>query len=161
MESTTIRLGQGYYWQDLEVGQRFTTFSRTITESDLVQFINVTGMLEAIFIDADFESGVITGRPVPAALTYTIIEGLILQSMIQGTGLASLEVHQVVKKPVRVNDSISATISIKSLRETSSGGKAVVVSEVDVMNQHGECVMTYTVTRLLAGRTEVVQVGAV
>ena len=30
------------------------------------------------------------GRPVPGALTYTFIEGFILQSMIQGTGLAML-----------------------------------------------------------------------
>ncbi len=78
-------LGQGFHWQDLSVGQRMKTFRRTVTETDLVNFISVTGMLEAIFIDADFsaEHGAITGRVVPAALTYSLIEGLLFQSMIQ------------------------------------------------------------------------------
>jgi 3-hydroxybutyryl-CoA dehydratase len=46
-------LGLGFYWQDIEVGQRFRTFRRTVTESDLVSFIGTTGMLEAIFLEAD------------------------------------------------------------------------------------------------------------
>ncbi|WP_164124510.1 MaoC family dehydratase, partial [Stenotrophomonas maltophilia] len=74
----------------------FKTFRRTITETDLVNFIGVTGMVEAIFIDADYEHGAIRGRPVPAALTYAIIEGFILQTMIQGTGLAMLELAQTI-----------------------------------------------------------------
>ena len=48
-------LGHGFYWQDLEVGQRFQTFRRTVTETDLVNFVSVTGMLEVIFIDATYE----------------------------------------------------------------------------------------------------------
>ena len=44
-------VGHGYTWNDLEVGLEFRTLNRTITESDLVGFINTTGMLEMIFID--------------------------------------------------------------------------------------------------------------
>ena len=95
-------LGHGFYWQDLSVGQRFRTFRRTVTESDLVGFINTTGMLEAIFIEAGYEHGAIKGRPVPAALTYSLIEGFLLQSMIQGTGLAMLELHKNILGPVVV-----------------------------------------------------------
>ena len=36
------RLGQGFYWQDISVGQQFETFRRTITETDLVNFISVS-----------------------------------------------------------------------------------------------------------------------
>lgn len=146
------RMGQGYVWQDLQVGQRLRTFRRTITETDLVNFINVTGMLEAIFIDASHEGGAMTGRPVPGALTYTLIEGFILQSMIQGTGLAMLELHQKILAPVRVGDSIEACVEVLAIRPTSRHGRAVVTSRIDVYNQHGAPVMTYTATRLLAGR---------
>jgi 3-hydroxybutyryl-CoA dehydratase len=152
MANATMRLGQGLYWQDLQVGQRFDTFRRTVTEADLVNFISASGMLEAIFIDARHEGGAMQGRPVPAALTYVLIEGFILQSMIQGTGLAMLELHQKILKPVVVNDTISAKIEVTGVRETSKGGRAVVTSRVDVFNQRGEMVMTYTATRLLAGR---------
>jgi 3-hydroxybutyryl-CoA dehydratase len=146
------RLGQGVYWQDLQVGQQFTTFRRTVTETDLVNFISCTGMLEAIFIEAGYDGAAISGRPVPAALTYTLIEGFILQSMIQGTGLAMLELTQKIHAPVRVGDTIGATVTVSGIRPTSKGGRAVVSSEIRVFNQHGVCVMDYTATRLLAGR---------
>jgi acyl dehydratase len=147
-------LGQGFYWQDLEIGQRFQTLRRTLTETDLVNFISVTGMLEAIFIDAHFQHGAIAGRPVPAALTYSIIEGLILQSMIQGTGLAMLEVTQKIHAPVRVNDTIRGVVEVTGVRPTSKGGRAVVTSAIDVFNQNEERVLSYTATRLLAGRPQ-------
>ncbi len=145
------RLGQGFYWQDLRVGQQFRTWQRTVTETDLVQFISVTGMLEAIFIDADQE-GAMSGRPVPAALTYTLIEGLLLQSMIQGTGLAMLELVQKILAPVRVGDRIGAVVEIRGIRPTSRLGRAIVDSRIDVYNQSGDKVMQYDARRMLAGR---------
>ena len=148
------RMGQGFYWQDLQVGQRWRTFCRTITEADLVNFINATGMLEAIFIEDGYEGGVIKGRPVPGALTYTFIEGFILQSMIQGTGLAMLELHQKVLAPVMVGDSIHAVVEVTAVRPTSKGNRAVVTSHIVVSNQRNEAVMEYTAVRLLAGRAE-------
>ena len=152
MDHAAPRLGQGFVWQDLQVGQRFRTFRRTVTESDLVQFINVTGMLEAIFIEEGYEGGAMRGRPVPGALTYTLIEGFILQTMIQGTGLAMLELHQKILAPVLVGDTIEAMVEVTGIRPTSKSGRAVVTSRIDVFNQRGVAVMTYTATRLLAGR---------
>ncbi|MBS0509439.1 MAG: MaoC family dehydratase [Proteobacteria bacterium] len=153
MDHAAPRLGQGFAWQDLQVGQRFRTFRRTLTESDLVQFINVTGMLEAIFIEEGYEGGAMRGRPVPGALTYTLIEGFILQTMIQGTGLAMLELHQKILAPVLVGDTIEAMVEVTGIRPTSKSGRAVVTSRIDVFKQDGTQVMTYTATRLLAGRT--------
>ena len=152
LDTRAPRMGQGFVWQDLQVGQRLRTFRRTVTETDLVNFINVTGMLEAIFIDADHEGGAMAGRPVPGALTYTLIEGFILQSMIQGTGLAMLELHQKILAPVVVGDTIEACVEIVDIRPTSKHGRAVVTSRIDVYKQGGVSVMTYTATRLLAGR---------
>jgi acyl dehydratase len=146
------RLGQGYVWQDLAVGQRLRTFARTVTEADLVNFIGVTGMLEAIFIEEGYAGAAMAGRPVPGALTYALIEGFILQTMIQGTGLAMLELHQKILAPVLVGDTIEAQIEVTGIKPTSKSGRAVVDSRIDVFNQRGVLVMTYTATRLLAGR---------
>lgn len=148
------QLGQGFHWQDLVIGQRFKTFRRTVTEADLVGFIGVTGMVEVMFIDAAPLHGGIAGRPVPAALTYTLIEGFILQTMIQGTGLAMLELTQKIHAPVRVGDTIHAVIEVTGVRPTSTGGRAIVDSMIQVFNQQGEEVMTYTAKRMLAGRAD-------
>ena len=119
----------------------------------LVMFTGVTGMLETIFIDQTFgaDKGAIEGRFVPAALTYSLIEGLLCQSMIQGTGLALLELKQRVLAPARVGDTVHGEIEVLSVRPTSSGDRGIVVSRIEVKNQHGETIMTYEATRLLAG----------
>lgn len=148
------QLGRGAVWQDLAVGQRFRTFRRTVTEADLIGFINVTGMLEAIFIDATYEGAAMQGRAVPGALTYTLIEGFILQTMIQGTGLAMLELHQKILAPVLVGDTIDAMVEVTAVRPTSKGGRAVVTSVIHVYNQRDTCVMRYEAVRLLAGRAQ-------
>ena len=41
-------VGLGFCWQDYEVGDRFQTIGRTVTEADLVNFINTTGMTEVV-----------------------------------------------------------------------------------------------------------------
>lgn len=152
VDNAIPQLGRGFVWQELVVGQRMRTFRRTVTETDLVNFISVTGMLEAIFIEDGYEGGAIQGRPVPAALTYSLIEGFILQTMIQGTGLAMLELEQKILAPVVVGDTIEAVIEVTGIRPTSKSGRAVVTSRIDVFNQKGIQVMTYMAKRLLAGR---------
>ena len=150
-------LGLGYTWEQLSPGQRFRTLNRTVTETDLVMFTGVTGMLEIIFTDKTFgaEGGAIQGQFVPAALTYSLIEGLLCQSMIQGTGLAMLELKQKIVAPVRVGDTVHAEIEVTSVRPTSKGNRGIVVSRIEVKNQRDDVVMTYEATRMLAGRDEI------
>lgn len=147
-------LGLGFTWEQLSPGQQFRTLNRTITETDLVTFVGVTGMLETIFIDRTFgERGAIEGQFVPAALTYCLIEGLLCQTMIQGTGLAMLELKKQVLAPVRVGDTIYGEIEVVSVRPTSKGDRAIVVSAIEIKNQHGDVVIKYEATRMLAGRS--------
>ena len=44
------------------------------------------------------------------------------------------------------------TAALRELGLIDDAGRAVVTSDVRVMNQHGDCVMEYTVKRLVAGR---------
>src|SRR5262249_7582581 len=154
-EACMQTLGLGFTWEQLPPGQRFRTLNRTIPETALVFFTAVTGMLETIFIDRTFaaEKGAIQGQFVPAVLTYSLIEGLLCQSMIQGTGLAMLELNKQVLAPVRVGDTVHGEIEITSVRPTSKGNHGIVVSRIDVKNQKDEVVMTYEATRMLAGRS--------
>jgi 3-hydroxybutyryl-CoA dehydratase len=144
-------LGRGFHWQEIEAGDCFRTFPRTVTESDLVNFISATGMLEAIFIDAHYEHGAMRGRPVPAALTSGLIEGLLFQTMVQGTGLALLEFSLKTHGPVVVNDTIYGVVKVDEVKPTSKNNRAVVTSLVEVFNQRDELVLTYIAKRLLAG----------
>lgn len=151
-ENEAKLIGQGLFWQDMSVGQKFRTYTRTITEADLVCFVTLTGMVDSGFLDAR-AAGPMGERPVPGALTYSIIEGFIVQSLIRGTGLAMLGCAQEAVAPVRVNDTIHAVIEISSIRPTSSKGRAIVDSLVSIFNHDETLVMRYTSKRMIAGRS--------
>jgi len=147
-------VGIGFYWDDLSEGYQFRTLNRTITEADLVQFIGVTGMVETIFTDLSFNDhhGAIQGRVVPAACTYTIIEGLLIQSTMQTTGLALLEVEKKILKPVFAGDTVHAEVEVLNIRPTSKGNRGIVTTMNNVVNQDGETVIAYKAVRMMAGR---------
>ncbi len=147
-------VGIGFYWDDLSVGDRFRTLNRTITEPDIVNFIGVTGMVETLFTDLSFaeEHGVLKGRVVPAACTYTMIEGLLCQATMQTTGLALLEIEKKVLKPVFAGDTVHAEVEVTAVRPTSKGNRGIVTTTNDILNQHGDTVITYRAVRMMAGR---------
>jgi acyl dehydratase len=149
-------VGIGFYWDDLTVGDEFRTLNRTITEPDIVNFIGVTGMVETMFTDLSFadHGGLIQGRVVPAACTYTMIEGLLCQATMQTTGLALLEVEKKVLTPVFAGDTVHAEVEVTAIRPTSKGNRGIVTTQNNVMNQKGEMVITYRAVRMMAGRPE-------
>ena len=146
-------LGQGYYWDELKVGDQFKTFGRTITEADIIAFINCTGFLEVLFTDAEFraQSSAIKGRPAPAALVYSIAEGLALMGMAQGTGLAFLNAEIDVKGPVLAGDTVHVQIEVTEVRAASKHGRGLVRTRNAIVNQNGETVILYTPLRLMKG----------
>jgi acyl dehydratase len=154
MEVQMKLVGEGFYWNDLEVGQRFRTFGRTITETDIVNFVSCVGMLESLFVDEEFRAkhSAIPGRPAPAALVFSIAEGLVLNATGQGTGLAFLGMDLNVEKPVLQGDTIHVEIEITEVRPASRGGRGLVRTRNRIVNQRGETVIVYTPLRLMEGR---------
>lgn len=148
-------LGEGFRWNDLAVGQQFRTFGRTITETDIVNFISCAGMLESLFVDAEYRArhSAIPGRPAPAALVYALAEGLVLNATGQGTGLAFLHMELNVEGPVLEGDTIHVEIEVTEVRAASKGGRGLVRTRNRIVNQRGETVITYTPLRLMEGRT--------
>lgn len=148
-------VGLGFFWQDIKVGDRFQTVGRTIFEADLAAFIAVTGMTEALFNNIEFlksESAIKGGRPVPGALVYSFAEGLLIQSTMQGTGLAFLEAKIEIKAPTFVGDTIYVECEVSELRQTSKGNRAIVRTKNEVKNQRGQIMLTYDPLRMMKGR---------
>lgn len=148
-------VGLGFFWQDIKVGEKYRTVGRTIFEADLAAFIAVTGMGEVLFNNTEFlksESAIKGGRPVPGALVYSFAEGLLIQSTMQGTGLAFLGCQLDVKLPTFVGDTIHVELEITELRPTSKSNRAIVRTMNHVKNQRGESVLIYNPLRMMKGR---------
>ena len=141
-------VGRGYCYEDMKVGFRFRTHRRTIAESDLANFINLTWLTEELFAVEDDSKRVIKGRPVPGALVYSFAEGLLLPSM-QDTGLAFLNATVDIKGPTFVGDTIHVESEVLEARLTSKGDRGLVRFANKVMNQRGEAVLEYNPLRML------------
>jgi acyl dehydratase len=147
-------LVRGMTWEEMTVGSRFRTASRTITEADLMAFVTLCGFNEPLFWDAGHAATAgYLGRLVPGALTYAMAEGLVIQShALHGTGLAFLHMELDVRRPVLVGDTITAVVEVTGSRRASKPGRGVVSSAVTVFNQRGEDVLVFTPVRLIRGR---------
>jgi acyl dehydratase len=141
-------VGRGYCYEDLKVGFRFRTHRRTIGESDVANFVNLTWLTEELFAVADDSERAIKGRPVPGALVYAFAEGLLLPTM-QDTGLAFLNASLDVKGPTLVGDTIHVEAEVTEARLTSKGDRGLVRFANRVVNQRGEAVLEYNPLRML------------
>jgi acyl dehydratase len=146
------KITTGFHWNELDAGRQYRTKGRTVTETDLVNFIGLSGLTEELFINAaEREDGsAIKGRVVPGALVYTFAEGL-LASTMEGTGLAFLHMDLDVKGPTFVGDTVHVEVEVIESRPTSKGGNGLVRTRNEVKNQHGDTVMVYTPLRMMRG----------
>ena len=147
------KLIHGRTWQQMPVGFRFRTDSRTITETDLINFVTLVGINEPLFLDEQFgrDNGY-AGRLVPGMLTFTYSEGLVIQSgSIHGTGLAFLHMDLDIKAPVYVGDTIFVIAEVIEQRPASSGNRGLITTRNTVYNQHDAPVMVYSPLRLTKG----------
>lgn len=150
----TEPLLRGRTWQEMPVGFRFRTSSRTITDADVSSFVAVAGLTEPLFLDARvaIENGY-GGRVVPGMMTFSFAEGLVIQTgCIHDTGVAFLHMDLDIKGPVYVGDTIGVIVEVIEQRPTSKGGRGLVSTRNEVVNQRGEVVLVYTPIRLTAGK---------
>lgn len=145
-------VGLGFHFDELPVGRRFRTVARTVTEADLVSFINATGFTEVLFTDTEFVQAQsdMHGRVVPGALVYSMMEGLLMQATMQHTGFAFLEMAMKVMGPTFVGDTLHVSCEvIESRTSQSRRDRGLVRTRNFVRNQRDEIVMEYTPLRFV------------
>jgi acyl dehydratase len=148
-------VGLGFCFEDLPIGRQFKTIGRTVTEADITNFVNCTGMVEVLFTNLEFlaHESDIKQRLAPAALVYAFAEGLLVQSTIQHTGLAFLHMELNVENPVFAGDTIHAECEIvEARRSRSRPDRGLVRTRVRVVKQDGTAALTYTPLRMVKCR---------
>ncbi len=152
--SAPERLGRGFYWQDMVPGARYLTYGRTVTSSDIGNFVGLAGMVEVLFTNAEYRrtASAIKGEPAPGALVFAVAEGLALNATAQETGLAFLGTTMDIKGPTVAGDTLEVEIEVLDVRKESKGSRGLVRTRNTVRNQHGQTVMVYEPLRLMEGR---------
>jgi acyl dehydratase len=125
-------------FEDVDVGFRFETPSRTVTEADLVAFAGVSGDFNPLHTDRRFAAESIYGERIAhGALVLSITTGLRQRvGLFDGTLMGLLEIRSWrFAAPVRIGDTIRVVCEITELRETSKLDRGLMVQQIDVVNQ--------------------------
>lgn len=148
-------VGIGFYYEDLPVGRTFRTIGRTVTEADITNFVNCTGMVEVLFTDLKFahHESDIKGRVAPGSLVYCLAEGLLVQATMQHTGYAFLHMELNIEKPVFAGDTIHVEVEVMEARlSRSRPGRGLVRTKNRIVKQDGTVAITYTPLRMIRCR---------
>jgi acyl dehydratase len=144
---------KGKTFEEFSPGDRYETGRRTITEHDILQFVNLVGLTEPLFLDLEYirKESLYGDRIAPGSLTFGIAEGLTVQTgLIHGTGMAFAGLERMrLFGPVKVNDTIVVEIEVLDGKPVPARGGGIVRYRQWVKNQRGETIMEYDVARLI------------
>ncbi len=132
----------GLYFEQFEPGQRFEhLIRRTVTETDNLLFSALTMNPAAIHLDAEYSRGTPFGeRIVNSVFTLGLLVGLSVYDTTYGTTIGNLGWEEVrFPRPVLIGDTLHATTTVLSKRESQSRKEAgIVVFEHRAFNQRDE-----------------------
>jgi 3-hydroxybutyryl-CoA dehydratase len=104
----------GYDVEDLQPGMQ-ATFSKTITEADIVLFAAVSGDNNAIHVNEEFAATTrFGGRIAHGFLTASVISAAVA-NRLPGPGTIYLSQQLHFRAPVRIGQTVHATVSISAI----------------------------------------------
>ena len=143
---------EGINFEGHKIGEVYRTLARTVSETDIVNFVNQCGFTEPLFIDMEYvkRESVFKRRAAPGALTFALSEGLIMQTgLIHSTGMAFLGGDLRVVAPVLEGDTIRVEVEVADKRETKKPDRGIVTYRHRVLNQRDEVVLEATIQRMI------------
>ncbi len=143
---------EGVNFEDHTIGATYVTLGRTVSETDIVTFVNLCGFNEPLFMDMEYvkKQSVFGRRAAPGALTFALSEGLVMQTgLIHGTGMAYLGGEIRVVAPVLEGDTVRVEIEVADKRETKKADRGIVTYRHRVVNQRNEVVLEARIQRMI------------
>jgi phosphate acetyltransferase len=130
-------------YDELTPGRK-ASFARTLTKKDIELFASVSGDVNPAHMDEayakhDLFHGIVGHGMWSGALISTV-----LGTLLPGPGTIYLEQDMKFKKPVRIGDKITTSVTVRSKRPE----KSVVIFDCACVNQNGETVVEGTATVL-------------
>jgi acyl dehydratase len=144
----------GRVFDEFEIGQRFVTPGRTITEADIGAFAGLTGDYNPVHTDetfaaaSDFGSRIAHG-PMGIGMAFGLASRL---DLIDGTVVALLGLNWDFKAPMRPGDTIRALIGVTGKRPVTNPSLGLVELAIELVSQRDEILQSGS-ARLLLRKT--------
>ena len=131
----------GVFFEDLKIGQEFTSPGRTVTEADIVIFAGLSGDYNVLHTDAEhMKSSIFGERIAHGLLGLSIQQGLASRGEPAAAhGLLSA-LKWKFKGPIKIGDTVHVLSRIAAKRDGPDAGRGLVTVERRLVNQRGEVV---------------------
>lgn len=121
-----------------------TSFTKTISESDVYQFAGITGDMASHHINKEFAKESRFGERVVQGMLTASLTTSALSELVAPGGLTVSHTFEF-KAPVFIGDTIKATARVSEV----NGEKNILEVELTCVNQDGETVLKGTATELM------------
>ena len=144
------------YFDDLEVGNEWTSGGRTVTEADIVNFAGFSGDFNPIHIDHEYAKTTPFRRP--------IAHGFAIFCIASGMGISAPPVRTIAMLrvtmwnftlPVFAGDTVRSVSRVKEKTVRGRGRRGEIIWYRAVINQDGKVVQDGEVVTLVECRPQV------
>lgn len=143
------------YFEDFEIGEKFVSPARTVTETDIVLFSGLSGDYNPLHTDLEFSKNTGFGDKIAHGLLgLSILTGLHSRlGIIDGTAIAFLGIENwKFIRPIFPNDTIHFEMTIANKKETSKPDRGIIYREFTLYNQRNEVVQQGTLPLMMKRR---------
>ncbi len=130
------------FFEDLSIGQS-ASFGKTITEADILMFAAVSGDTNPVHINKEAAAASMFKERIAHGMLSAGLISAVLGTRLPGEGTIYLAQNLKFRAPVKIGDTVTATVTITALDEAKKRvtlntvctveGKPVIEGEATVM----------------------------
>ena len=147
---------RGLTFDEFNIGDRYESQGRTITEADVVAFAGLSGDFNPLHTDASFAGTTPFGERIAhGMLVVAIATGMAnWTGVFEGTTIALMEQLIRYKGAVRFGDTVHLQLEVLEKKETSKPDRGVVKFAARMINQDDGLVIDSEWTLLMRRKSE-------
>jgi 3-hydroxybutyryl-CoA dehydratase len=126
-------------YDEIQTGDS-ATYSKTLTEKDLVLFAAVSGDVNPVHLDAEFAATSMFKERIAHGMWSGSLISAALATVIPGPGTIYLGQSLRFRRPVKLGDTLTVTLTATEKQDE----KKIVIFACNVVNQDGKEVVTGT-----------------
>lgn len=100
-----------YFFEDLTVGLS-ATFSKTVTEADIVKFAEISGDTNPVHLDAAYAATTMFKQRIAHGMLSAGFISAVFGTLMPGPGAIYVAQNLKFKAPVKIGDTVSARVEV-------------------------------------------------
>jgi len=136
-------LATGLYFEEFEIGAKYVSQGRTVTEGDVVAFAGLSGDYNPLHTDARFAATTPFGERIAhGMLTVAMSTGMSnWTGIFAGTTIALLEQNIKYTGAVKFGDTVHLEMEVTEKKETSKPDRGIINIAAKMLNDGAQVVV--------------------